>query len=185
MSFTQLLNRWGWLVLVIGGALWGGFHIWIIQIGTVNDPEKVIPVVWILGVATIFLLVSLFTLFFLAASIWARAGISLTLVGVALFALGTILTSAWTGSAWLLAIIGEMITTIGLLVFGFANLWEKLLGNLFWLPLLMAPIYFLSWSIDPGTVRVPFENWTEWLAAVYGLGWVIVGTGLYIQEKTS
>ena len=105
------------------------------------------------------------------------------MIGMALLALGTILTSTWKSSAFLLAIIGEMITTIGLLIFGVANLWGKLLGNLFWLPLLLVPIYFVSWGINPGNVRLPLENLREWLAAIYGLGWVVVGIGFYRQKK--
>ena len=100
------------------------------------------------------------------------------IIGMVLFSFGTILTSLLTKSTFLLVIIGEMITTMGLLILAVANLTEKMLGNLLWLPLLMAPIYFISWSVDPGATRFPLENWTEWLAAWYGLGWVITGIGL-------
>lgn len=183
MSFSQLLNRWGWLDLVIGGILWGGFHIWYIQVATINDPEQIIPVVWILGVATIFLMLGLYSLFGLAVSGGVKVSLALTMIGMGLFALGTVLTSTGLTSAWLFAIIGEMITSIGLLIFGVVNFRERLLGILFWLPLLLAPIYIISWAIDPGTINMPVDNWTEWLAALYGLGWVIIGIGLYLQEK--
>ncbi|GAJ03041.1 unnamed protein product [marine sediment metagenome] len=101
MRFRQLLNQWGWLDLVIGGILWGGFHIWYIQVGTINDPEEIIPVVWILGVATIFLLLGLYSIFGLAVSGGVKVSLVTTMVGMLLFSLGTILTSTGLTSAWL------------------------------------------------------------------------------------
>lgn len=107
------------------------------------------------------------------------------IIGMTFFSLGTILTSFLTNSDFVFVIIGEMVTTIGLLIFAIANFSERILGILFWLPFLMALIYFISWSVDPGATSFPLENWTEWLATLYGLGWVIVGIGFYGQLKKS
>ena len=179
------IEQWGWLSLVIGGIIWTGFHIWYLLFGNINNSTEIIPVVWILGVGTIFLLLGSLSLYLSAANIGVKGGLGITMIGMAFFSIGTILTSFLTSSAFLLAIIGEMITTIGLLIFGIANFWERILGILFWLPLLMVPIYFLSWSVDPGASRIPLENWTEWLAVLFGLSWVIVGIGFYGQLNKS
>ncbi len=179
------VEQWGWLDMVIGGIIWTGFHIWYLLFGNINNSTEIIPVVWILGVGTIFLLLGSLSLYLSAANIGVKGGLGITMIGMAFFSIGTILTSFLTSSAFLLAIIGEMITTIGLLIFGIANLRERMLGYLFWLPILMVPIYFLSWSVDPGSISLPLDNWTEWLAAVYGLGWVVAGIGFYWQFKKS
>lgn len=182
MSLKALLDRWGRLDLVIGGVIWAGFHIWYIQAGSIERADQIIPVIWILGVANIFLLAGLFALYGAAVNTGTKAGLAATMLGMVLFALGAVLTSTGLRSAWLLAILGEMITTIGLLIFGSANLSEKLIRIFYWLPLLMALAYFFSWSIDPGSVSMPLENWTEWLAALYGLGWATFGFGFYRQD---
>jgi hypothetical protein len=70
-----------------------------------------------------------------------------------------------------------------LLIFGTANLVGKLLGRVFWLPLFMTAVYFLSFGVDSGKVQFPLDNWTEWLAIVYGLGWLIIAIKLYPGQK--
>jgi hypothetical protein len=101
-----------------------------------------------------------------------------------IFATGAMLTSAIGGAAWLISIMGEMVTFIGLFLFGLINLSEKLLGKLHWLPLIMAPLYWLSFGSDPGEYSIPIENWTEWLAVVYGLGWMLIGIWLFNHKKS-
>jgi hypothetical protein len=183
LSFKQLLNQWGWMILVIGGILWAGFHAWYILTESSSDPETLIPILWILGLAAIFLLLGVFTFYSRSRGGGGGIGLVITLIGMALFAFGTIITSTGSNSAWLLAIIGEMITSIGLLIFGVANFRERLLGPLYWLPLILAPIYILGWAFDPGSAAIPLDNWTEWLAVVYGLGWILIGLGDYIESN--
>jgi hypothetical protein len=170
---------------VIGGIIWAGFHTWIIVFANMNDPIEIIPVLWILGIGTVFLLLGSGSIFLSATNSGVKVGLGIMMIGMGLLSLGTIMASFLTSSAFLLAILGELITTLGMLIFAIANFGERILGILFWLPLLMALIYFISWSVDPGGTRFPLEKWTEWLAAVYGLGWVFVGIGFYRGLKKS
>lgn len=182
-SFKDLLNQWGWMILIIGGILWAGFHVWYILLESSNDPGTLIPILWILGLAAIFLLLGVFTFYSRSSGGSGGIGLVMTMIGMALLAFGTIITSTGSGSAWLIAIIGEMITSIGLLIFGLANFRERLLGSLYWLPLILAPIYVLSWAFDPGSASIPLDNWTEWLAVIYGLGWILIGLGDYLESN--
>jgi hypothetical protein len=185
IRFRTLIERWGWLDLVIGGVIWAVFHIWYLQFGNINNPTEIIPVIWIMGVGTIFLLLGCLALFLSTTNSGVKGGLGITMIGMGLLSLGTIMASFLTSSAFLLVILGEMITTLGLLIFAIANFGERIIGILFWLPLLMTPIYFISWSVDPGASNIQLDNWTEWLAALYGLGWVLAGLGFYTQIKKS
>ena len=80
----------------------------------------------------------------------ARMGGWVLISGMGLIVLGGAITGAGgPGAVFLLVIAGELITTLGLVAFSLA-----LLGSgpaSFWkvLPLLMAPVYFISWGLDP------------------------------------
>jgi hypothetical protein len=73
-------------------------------------------------------------------------------------------------------ILGELVTSVGLAWFALANLGDKRLPTFNGLPLVMLLLYVPSWMVDPGNLPAQFTaHFTEWLAAAYGLIWVVLG----------
>lgn len=69
--------------------------------------------------------------------------------------------------------------------FALANLSDRQLSALNGLPLLMLSLNIPSWMVDPGNLPGLFPaHFTEWLAAVYGLSWVVLG-GLLLLPGTA
>ena len=106
-----------------------------------------------------------------------KVGGGTLLAGMALDFLG--ITSAslklW-GGAWLLAIGGEALTTLGLAGFSLGTLMQGPRPLWKWVPLFLAPVYFVSFSTTPSS----FPAWApeyapEWVAVTYGIGWIVLG----------
>jgi hypothetical protein len=113
-----------------------------------------------------------------------RGGLLVMMGGMGLMLLGLIGASILQmGAAWLVGILGELVTSIGLGWFALVNLSNKQLPALNGLPVLMFLLYVPSWMVDPGNLPSLFpDHFTEWLAAVYGLCWVLLG-GLLLANK--
>ena len=177
MSDEKLL-RVGGGTAVLGGLVWAGFHIWLIQSGQLNMSS--------LGILILPLLSFMLTSYALSRpNSSGRVGLLLMLGGMGLMLLGVIGVSILQiGAMWLVGILGEMVTSIGLGWFAFANLSDKQLSALNGLPLLMLLVYVPSWTVDPGNLPSFYpDNFTEWLAAVYGLCWMLLG-GLLLAAQT-
>lgn len=116
-----------------------------------------------------------------------KVGAGILLTGMTLVFLGAALSglNIW-GGVWLLAIGGEALTTLGLVAFSLGAVVEGPRGIWRWLPLIFAPVYLMSFS----TTSASFPAWApaytpEWLAVIYGIGWVILGFLLPAQKRDS
>jgi hypothetical protein len=106
---------------------------------------------------------------------------------MALVFLGAALTglNIWK-SAWLLAIGGEALTALGLVAFSLGALAGGMRALWKWLPLILAPVYLASFSTTSSSLPAWAPAHTpEWLAVIYGLGWVILGFVLPAQKRYS
>ncbi len=115
----------------------------------------------------------------------ARIGIGVLLGGFGLFMLGGVFTGIGVNAAFfLLVIAGELVVTIGLVAYGLGLVAAAPASPWKLLPFLMAPVYFLSWGLDPGgfPAWVP-EDFENWMAVAYGAGWVLLGI-LFPQESS-
>lgn len=179
-------NTWGGTAAVLGGLIWTGFHIWYVVrdidlTALIVAPDSlrllIIPVLLFIGT-----LIALHQA--LNTSSGVKAGLIVAIVGLALMAIGLFgIAFLGVGAMWLVGILGELVTSIGLLIFAIANLSDGILPRFNFLPLLMVFVYLPSWMVDPGNLSPPLPpHWTEWLAAVYGLGWVALGVLLLWQR---
>jgi hypothetical protein len=174
--------QWGGGTAVLSGLIWTGFHIWLIQSGQLDDPMSLMSS---LGILILPLLGFIFTSYALSQRNGrGRGGLLVMMGGMGLMLLGVIGASILQmGAAWLVGILGELITSIGLGWFALVSLSNKQLPVLNGLPLVMLLLYVPSWMVDPGNLPSLFpDHFTEWLAAVYGLCWVLLG-GLLLANK--
>ena len=181
----KLFRRWGGGTAVFSGLIWAGFHIWLIQSGQLDDPMSLMGS---LGILILPLLGFICTSYALSQRNGrGRGGLLVMMGGMGLMLLGVIGTSILQmGAAWLVGIVGELLTSIGLGWFALANLSNKQLPVLNGLPLVMLLLYVPSWMVDPGNLPSLFpDHFTEWLAAVYGLGWVLLGGLLLANQMES
>lgn len=168
-------RRVGGAAAVFGGLIWTAFHIWLLQSGRLDSPMSI-------GNSLIILIMPLLA-FMLASyalsrpSSSGRGGLLSVIGGMGLMLLGiTGVSLLQIGAAWLVGILGELVTSVGLGWFAFTNLRDKRLPALNGLPLVMLLLYVPSWMVDPGNLPGLFPaHFTEWLAAVYGLSWVVLG----------
>ena len=174
--------KWGGATAVLGGFIWTGFHIWLIQSGQVDDRMSLMGS---MGILILPLLGFIFTCYALSQQDGSgRDGLLVMVVGMGLLLLGVIGTSIMQmGAAWLVGILGELVASIGLTWLALANLSDKRLPALNGLPLVTLLLYGPSWMVDPGNLPSLFpDHITEWLAAVYGFSWVLLG-GLLLANQ--
>jgi len=102
-------------------------------------------------------------------------------------ALGVAFVSEWFewDAGWFLLILGLLIHTLGLVLFGLANLRARLLPRLNWLPLAAGliggpiPLVVAFW-IAPDT------DWPLWLmVGGLGLGWIALGALTWLAARRS
>jgi hypothetical protein len=180
MEVDMSLQRNTPLAAILGGLLWIAFHLYYIFSGIVGAS--------ILFIALGAFLMALAVFSLLRSPVLGNAGkigAGILLIGMTLVFLGAALTglNIWK-SAWLLAIGGEALTTLGLVAFSLEAMVEGPRGIWKWLPLILAPVNFVSFS----TTSASFPAWApaytpEWLAVIYGMGWVILGFVLPSSEK--
>lgn len=185
MDSTKWIS-WSGVAAVLGGLIWMAFHIWYVvtdidvadlTVAPANLRVLIVPVLLFIG--TLWALHQA-----LGASGSVKTSLIVAIVGLALMAIGLLgIAFLGVGAMWLVGILGELVTSIGLLIFGIANLRDGILPRFNFLPLLMVLVYLPSWMVDPGNLSPPLPpHWTEWLAAVYGLGWVVLGVLLLWQR---
>jgi hypothetical protein len=168
--------RWGGGAAVLGGLIWATFFIWMSRSeGRPDDPMRITGSLAILILLLLGFMMASYALSRAAGS--GRVGLLVMMGGMGLMLIGVMSVSLLQiGVAWLAGILGELVTSIGLAWFALANLSDKRLPALNGLPLLMLLLYVPSWMVDPGNLLAQFPaHFTEWLAAVYGLGWVGLG----------
>jgi hypothetical protein len=176
--------RWTTWLAVSGGVFWIAFHLYYIFSGIDYLELGAFNLLAALGV--FFMALAVFSLLKSPGFVTAgKIGAGILLAGMLLVFLGVALTglNIW-GGAWLLAIGGEALTTLGLVAFSLGAMVEGPRGIWKWLPLILAPVYFVSFS----TTSASFPAWApaytpEWLAVIYGMGWVILGFVLPSSEK--
>lgn len=169
------MRRESWLAIG-GGILWITFHLYYIFSGI--DYRDIGASILLAGLGVFLMALAVLSLLrgpYLSSGGKIAAGI--LMAGMVLFFLGAILAglNLW-GNAWLLAIGGEALSALGLIAFSFGALTEEPRALWKWLPLLLAPVYFLSFS----TTSSSFPAWApqhtpEWLAVAYGTGWILLG----------
>lgn len=175
--------HWGGVSAVLSGLIWTGFHISLIRSGRLDDPMSLMGS---LGILILPLSGFVFTSYALSERDGrGRGGLLVMMGGMGLMLLGLIGASILQmGAAWLVGIVGELVTSIGLGWFALVNLSNKQLPALNNLPVLMFLLYVPSWMVDPGNLPSLFpDNFTEWLAAVYGLSWVVLGCLLLSRSE--
>lgn len=178
-------NTWCGTAAMLGGLIWMGFHVWYL----VTDRDLIDLIVAPTSLRLLIIPVLLFigTLIVLHQTSNTSSGVKtcliVAIVGSALMAIGLFgIAFLGVGAMWLVGILGELVTSIGLLIFAFVNLSDRILPRFNFLPLLMVLVYLPSWMVDPGNLSPPLpSHWTEWLAAVYGLGWAALGVLLLWQ----
>lgn len=177
--------RVGGVAAMIGGLLWIGFHVWYIGAPS-TEPRDVTRLIVIPGLANASFALALWSLWQTGrAGAGVRAGVLVAIAGMVVFAIGAIAVWLGAGVAWLVGILGELIITGGLALFSVANLGEKILPRWNALPLLMLALYVPSWIVDPGSVPALPRHWTEMLAVLYGVGWVLLGALLWRERDGS
>jgi hypothetical protein len=165
------LKCWGRGTAVLGGLIWAGFFIWMIR----SAPSRIGGSLAILILPLLGFMLASYALS--RAPGGGRVGLLVMVGGMGLMLLGVIGVSLLRiGEAWLMGILGEMVISVGLGWFAIANLSDRRLPALNGLPLLMLLLYVPSWMVDPGNLPGFFPDYfTELLAAVYGLSWVVLG----------
>lgn len=164
------------VLATLGGLFWTAFHLYYIFSGI--DYREIGPSILLAGLGVLCMALAVFSLLrgpHLGTA--GRIGAGTLLAGMALVFFGATLTGTnlW-GGAWWLAIGGEALTTLGLAAFSLSALAEGPWALWKWLPLFLAPIYFVSFS----TTSSSFPDWApaytpEWLAVLYGGGWIVLG----------
>lgn len=161
---------------ILGGLFWIAFHLYYIYSG-VDYLEITSSILLIaLGVFCMTLAV-LFLMGGLRLGAAGKTGAGILLVGMTLVVLGAGLVGLNLGGGfWLLVIGGESLTVFGLIAFSIGALAEAPRPPWKWLSLILAPVYFVSFS----TTSDSFPAWApaytpEWFGALYGVGWIILG----------
>jgi len=183
MATSSHMRRESWLA-ILGGICWIAFHLYFIFSGV--DYRELGASILLVGLAVVLMALAVLAILRRPIlNVGGRIGAGVLLVGMILVSLGAIVTGLdlWEG-AWLLVIGGEAVTALGLVSFSMGALMEAPAASWKWLPLLMAPFYFLSFS----TTSTSFPSWApaytpEWLAVAYGFGWVLLGLLLLSAER--
>jgi len=168
--------RWANWLAVSGGAFWIAFHLYYIFSGI--DYLEIGASILLAALGLFFMALAVFSLLrgpHLGTA--GKTGGGILLAGMTLVFLGASLVglNLW-GGAWLLAIGGEALTTLGLAIFSLGALAQAPRSLWKWVPLFLAPVYFVSFSTTSGS----FPAWAsvdtpEWFAVLYGAGWVLFG----------
>ena len=87
------------------------------------------------------------------------------------------------GTAWLLGILGEMIIAIALGSFAISSFSTKLPLTIKLFPFLIVPLYFIGWSIDPGTLSNASSDYINLSAAAYGILWLPFGIAIWNYRR--
>lgn len=164
------------LLAILGGLFWIAFHLYFISSGI--DYREIGASILLAVLGVLLMVIAIYSLIRsqrLGAAGKATAGFLLFCMG--LWVLGASLSGLgiWQG-AWLLVIGAEALTTLALPAFSLGVLAEEPRPLWKWLPLFLAPIYFVSFSTTTESFPVWAPEYTpEWFGVAYGLGWVLMG----------
>ena len=159
---------------VAGGLMWVGFYLWFTLSG--GDVAWLRQRMWVLLPSLLLLAASLWFMAQLARAGSSRFGHFIAIAGLGLMSAGAGATIVNVEEAWLVGILGEMVLSAGLLMFGVANVQERLLPALNGLPLLIFLLYVPSWMVNPSSLPPTLpRSTTEWLAIAVGAGWIALG----------
>jgi len=160
---------------LLGGLFWIAWHLWFIFSGV--DFREIGATILAAAAAVALMAAAVFKLW-RGAHIGkpGQAGALVLLGGMIAWITGAALSGLGANWAWLLAIGGEMITTLGLAGLGLGALAEAPRPLWKWIPLFLAPVYFISFT----TTGASFPAWApaytpEWFGVLYGAGWVLIG----------
>ena len=105
-----------------------------------------------------------------------RAGGLVLMAGMVLYIAWAGLAGLGVGWPWLPAIAGQVLTTIGLAALGLGALAQAPREPWKWIPLLLAPVYYLSFSSIPESFPPSTAEYLpQVFALIYGAGWVLFG----------
>jgi len=172
--------RTGGAAAMIGGVLWTLFHLWYMQSGITN-PQGLLGVIGVPGLSALLFGLALLSLLRSNRTSGAgKAGMMVMLTGLVIFGIGAIASFLFVWpQGWLIAIAGEFLTGAGLLLFAVVTLVARALPRGNALPLLMAIIFPMSLG-DPSNLPANYPaNFTEWMGVLYGIGWILIGTGMF------
>ncbi len=165
----QFLARLGGLAGVLGGLSW--LAVWSLSSGDGQDQWSFLLVfaTTLIGVGA----VGLSTL----GRLGRLGGVGLAGAVLGIVAIGIAFVSEWFAweAGWYLLILGLLVHTVGLMLFGLANLKTRLLPHLNFLPLIIGPLggplpLVASFWLAPNT------DWPLWLMVIcLGLGWMALG----------
>lgn len=164
------------LLAILGGLLWIAWHLYHIFSGI--DYLEIGASILLAALGVLFMALAVLSL--LRGPNLGNAGktgAGVLLAGMTLVFLGAALVglNLW-GGAWLLAIGGEALTTLGLVAFSFGALADAPRAFWKWLPLILAPLYFVSFATTSGSFPAWIPQYTpEWFAVLYGAGWILFG----------
>ena len=177
------LRQWGGPTAIVGGMIWCLFWLYYTAAGVELYPSRM-GLLALPAFSAAFLALGLVALYGGAETklgAVGKVGVLLAAGGTTVFALGALIAASVWPTAYGLAILGEFATTLGLLVFAVANLGDQVLSRWNALPLLLALVYPPSWMPDPGSLPPALRIMPDLLAALYGLGWVLLGYRLWLD----
>ena len=171
-----VLSLAGGVAAILGGLFWIAFHLYYIFSGI--DYLEIGASILLAGLGAFFMALAVFSLMrgpHLGTA--GKIGAGILLAGMIPFFMGAFIVgfNIWEGG-WFFAIGGEALSALGLAAFSLGALVDEPRAFWKWLPLFLAPVYFVSFS----TMASSFPAWApeytpEWLAVLYGAGWMVFG----------
>lgn len=175
---------------VTGGLLWVVYNALTLLDPYVNFPSTVSQAIRWDSLELPYLLFFVWLLFWLAltgliiqgtARTQARVGLFLATIGAAGMTIGLAarswLSTTFLADLWILEPPGTILVSIGFVVFGVANIRDRVFPRWNAVPLIMALVFVPGWMIE-------FPSWAiHGLLMLFGFGWVLLGYALLVHYK--
>lgn len=164
-----------WLA-ILGGLFWITWHLYYIFSGI--DYREIGASILLAALSVFLMASSVYSLVrsqYLGTAGKTAAGFLLFCMILWFFGASLSGLNIWQ-SGWFLVIVGEALTTLGLAAFSLGALMDEPRMLWKWLPIFLAPIYFISFSTTSDSFPTWMPEYTpEWFAIAYGLGWMLFG----------